>query len=117
MLSCVTPVTGGNTTTCAAAPAFGVNTQSISGCSGSPTSDGVNGYTTNIVAANCTVSATFVAVGSLTDTGTASPLVGRSVTSTPTSVANGCNASCTASANPGFTFTRLAATAWVHRAT
>ena len=104
-LTCVSPATGGTTTTCTAAPASGFNTQTISGCSGTATAVGVNNYITGIVAANCTVNATFVAVGSLTVTGTASPLTGGSVACTPTTVPSGGNASCTATANTGFTFT------------
>ena len=104
-LSCVSPVNGGATTTCTAVPASGFVTQSMSGCSGNPTTSGVNNYTTGIVVVNCTVSAAFVAVNSVTVTGTASPLTGGSVTCTPTTVANGGSASCTATANAGFTFT------------
>ena len=104
-LSCASPVNGGATTTCSAVPSSGYVTQRMSGCSGNPTASGVNNYTTGIVIVNCTVSASFVAMGSLTVTGTASPLTGGSVTCTPTTVPNGGNASCTAAANAGFTFT------------
>ena len=61
-LNCVSPVTGGTTTTCTATPASGFVTQSIIGCSGTATGSGVNSYSTGVIAANCTVNATFAAV-------------------------------------------------------
>ncbi len=61
-LNCVSPVLGGNTTTCTATPSGGFTTQSISGCGGTATSAGVNSYSTGAVTADCTVSATFAAV-------------------------------------------------------
>ena len=60
-VSCVGPVTAGNTTSCTATPALGYVTQSISGCGGTPTAPGVNTYTTGAFTAACTVTATFAA--------------------------------------------------------
>ena len=60
-LTCVSPVTGGNTTTCTATSASGFDPQSISGCGGSTTGLGVNSQTTGVIAVNCTVTAAFVA--------------------------------------------------------
>ena len=61
-IGCVSPVLGGATTTCTASPGVGFETQSMSGCGGSATGQGVNLFTTGAVTANCIVSATFVAV-------------------------------------------------------
>ncbi len=60
-VTCVGPVTAGNTTSCTATPAPGYVTQSISGCGGTPTAPGVNTYTTGAFTAACTVTATFAA--------------------------------------------------------
>lgn len=61
-LSCVSPVASGGSTSCIAIPNAGFATQSISGCSGTPTAVGVNSYVTGAITANCTVSASFVAI-------------------------------------------------------
>lgn len=60
-LTCVSPVTGGNTTTCTADAAPNVKPQSISGCNGTATGLDVATYTTGAVTADCTVTATVVA--------------------------------------------------------
>ncbi|TAG81400.1 MAG: hypothetical protein EAZ21_06095 [Betaproteobacteria bacterium] len=60
-LNCLSPVVGGNTTSCTATPNAGFQTQSISGCSGTPTTLGVNNYTTGTITTDCTVTANFVA--------------------------------------------------------
>ena len=54
-----TLVTANASTTCAASPANGYRTVSISGCSGTATAVGVNSFTTGAVTADCTVTATF----------------------------------------------------------
>lgn len=58
-LSC--PATGsqGQATHCTATPDDGYTTARISGCGGTPTGQGVNGYTTGPITGACTVSATF----------------------------------------------------------
>ncbi len=61
-LNCPSPVVGGNTTSCTATPNAGFQTQSISGCSGTPTTLGVNNYTTGTITVDCTVTANFVAL-------------------------------------------------------
>lgn len=61
-IACTSPVLANATTTCTASPNVGFATQSMSGCSGTPTGPGVNTFTTGAVTANCVVSATFVAV-------------------------------------------------------
>lgn len=61
-IACTSPVLPNATTTCTASPAVGFATQSMSGCGGTMTGPGVNLFTTAAVTANCTVSATFVAV-------------------------------------------------------
>ncbi len=58
-LSCPTPINGGANSTCTATPAMGYITGSISGCGGVATAPGVNAYTTPVVVADCTVTATF----------------------------------------------------------
>jgi hypothetical protein len=54
-----TQVNHGGTTTCTAVPASGYRTASISGCSGTATTAGVNAFTTGAVTAACTVTAAF----------------------------------------------------------
>ncbi|MEN9559521.1 MAG: hypothetical protein RLZZ502_732, partial [Pseudomonadota bacterium] len=61
-LTCVSPVTVSNTSTCTATPASGYRTVSITGCDGTATSTGVDSYTTGAVNVACSVSATFEAI-------------------------------------------------------
>lgn len=103
-MTCATPVLGGNTSVCTATPATGFDTLNISGCSGTATGQGVNSYTTGAISANCTVTAAFV-VKTYAITATASPGAGGSVSCTPNPVNHGGNASCTATANAGYSFT------------
>ena len=48
-----------NTAACTAKPANGYKTQSISGCFGTATDEGIDDYTTGPVSSDCTVTATF----------------------------------------------------------
>jgi hypothetical protein len=86
-LSCPSPVTAGNTTTCTATPASGYGTLSISGCGGTATGSGINGYTTAAVNANCTVTATFaqsMTATMLSSSASGGSVFGQSVTFTAT---------------------------------
>lgn len=58
-ISCTSPVTLGNTTTCVATPNAGFVLSSISGCGG--VAGTANPYTTGVITAACTVTAVFVA--------------------------------------------------------
>ncbi|TAG48586.1 MAG: IPTL-CTERM sorting domain-containing protein [Betaproteobacteria bacterium] len=64
-LVCGTPastaatVAPNETPPCTATPSVGFRTATISGCGGTATSAGVNGYTTGAVTGNCTVTAAF----------------------------------------------------------
>jgi hypothetical protein len=103
-LTCtVVPV--GNVSTCTATPAAGYRTQVISGCGGTATGAGVNGYTTGALTEACTVTASFeqlpyaiTATPTLADAITA----GGSVSCTPNPVAHGGTATCTAMPNTGY---------------
>lgn len=89
-LSCTnTAVTAGGTTTCAAVPATGFVTSSISGCSGAATGSGVNAYSTGAVNADCTVTAAFVAAPVTTITGPTATSTGNA-----TAAISGGGASC-----------------------
>ncbi|MEJ5030774.1 IPTL-CTERM sorting domain-containing protein [Comamonas sp. MYb69] len=105
-LACTT-VNAGDASACTAEPAIGYITQSIGGCGGTATVSGVNSYTTGNLSAACTVTATFeqltyniVATPTPVDAVTA----GGSVSCSPNPVNHGSDATCTATAQPGYAF-------------
>ena len=94
-LSCPASATHGETKTCTATPITGYQTKAISGCGGTPTSAGMNAYTTGTITAACSVAATFE---KLSYTITATPTLANAATA-------GGSLSCPASANHGETKT------------
>ena len=81
-------------------PAALYRIDSVSGCGGTLVG---STYTTGAVAANCTVSASFVLIAHAI-TVTAQPSAGGTVTCTPSTVGEGGSATCTAVANAGYVF-------------
>lgn len=81
-------------------PAALYRIDSVSGCGGTLVG---STYTTGAVAANCTVSASFVLIAHAI-TATAQPSAGGTVTCTPSTVGEGGSATCTAVANAGYVF-------------
>ncbi|WOP16491.1 IPTL-CTERM sorting domain-containing protein [Ottowia sp. SB7-C50] len=100
-VSCTSPVTHGQTTSCTATANPGYALSQISGCGG--TASGISPYTTGVVTAACTVTATFTQ-NTYSITGTASPPEGGTVRCSPTSVNYNGSSNCTATASTGYTF-------------
>jgi hypothetical protein len=102
-LVCASPVNAGAISACTATPVAGQVTQSISGCGGTATATGVNGYTTGPVNADCTVTAIFAAVvpTTYTVTAVAGPAgTGSLVCASPVNA--GAISTCTATPNAGY---------------
>ena len=93
------------TPTFTASPSTGWRTQSISGCGGTATGAGENGYTTGPVTGACNVTATFETL-IYTITATPAPAeastAGGSVTCTPNPVPHGGETTCTATPQTGY---------------
>ena len=97
-LDCPATAQHGSVAACTAHPATGHATQSISGCGGTPTASGVDGYSTAAITAACTVTAQFVLIDHAI---TASASAGGSI-DCPATVPHGGSAACTATPDPGF---------------
>lgn len=82
-------------------PSSGYGIASVSGCGGSLTG---SSYATGAITADCTVTASFSPLPASSISAVASPVAGGSVSCSPNPVPQGGNASCTATANPGYSF-------------
>ena len=92
------PVSHGSTAACTAMANPGYTFSAFSGdCTGATCS------MANVTAAKA-VTAAFTLNNTYAVTGTASPVAGGTVTCTPNPVSHGSTAACTATANPGYTF-------------
>ncbi|MBF5005249.1 IPTL-CTERM sorting domain-containing protein [Diaphorobacter caeni] len=77
------------TLTCNAAPAQGWRTQSIQGCQGPATTEGVNSFTTGALAADCAVTAAFAPIYGLSLTQPANATIACTRTDTGAAVVDG----------------------------
>jgi uncharacterized repeat protein (TIGR01451 family) len=100
-ISCASPVVSGNTTSCIVTPNAGFTIASISGCGGVTST--TSPYTTGVITAACTVTATFAA--NIVVTGAVGGSGGSISCTSP--VVSGNTTSCIVTPNAGFTIASI----------